>query len=250
MSPMCTGIWYRSYIWQQTNRIIKKIVKNYFLRRIIADSYGFTAQEFNDCIEHNELKVEQNGLYLIVVMKIDNYAEYIQRHNYNQQKLFHFAISNIADEVISNQFQCETADMKSDHLVILVSTVSTFGENSQDIIGWIAKVQEIVQSYYKLSISMTLSEVFSNHKHIAEQYGLALQHSMYKLLFGKRAIITPAMVQKNVEHTDYNCPPELERKLIDGLKANDVMQMEDAIVQLIEQTPLFILIILSVVFCI
>jgi YesN/AraC family two-component response regulator len=68
---------------------------------------------------------------------------------------------------------------------------------------------------------------------MTERYGVALQHSVYKLVFGKKAVITPELVRDNVSHTDDSFPAELEKKLVEAIKTNHLRAMIQTVDQLI-----------------
>ncbi len=222
---------------EQRNR--EHIVSNYYLRRLVADSPSYSGEELASCIAQNGLKVDPAGSYYLAIVKIDDYAEFVKNTNYNDRSLYLFAISNIAEEICGkHRFACETVDMRSDHLVMLFS-VGGGADAVPRIVELLKHVQDVVLNYYKLSLSMTLSERIERHEDITEQYGHALQYSLYKLIFGRRSIVTPDDLRPNLEHYETNVPADAEKKLVEGIKLNDLDKMDEGVKRLLEPLASF-----------
>ncbi|RED64903.1 helix-turn-helix domain-containing protein [Cohnella lupini] len=207
----------------------KNIIHNYHLRSIITGSSSYSQDGFRNCVEQNGLAIATDGVFLLVVIKIDNYADFIARTSENERRLYSFAISNIASEIMSpSPFRSETADMRSDHLVMILSVEAGTEAHYQDAVSHLKKLQEVVLSYYKLSLTMTISKFIPSHDSITEQYNLVLHNSMYKLILGKKEIITPDRVKTNNERFEYSFPADQEKKLIEAIKTNDLEAMESS----------------------
>ncbi|ANE45784.1 hypothetical protein SY83_05130 [Paenibacillus swuensis] len=214
----------------------KTIVKNYHLRTLIASSPAFTPGQFAESIAHNQLNIEPKGPYRLVIMKIDGYHSFMRNVSYNQRLLYYFAINNIAEDMMrTSPFRCEIADMRSDHVVMLISGESLNGQETAPLIPVLQRIQEVINGYYKLSLSMTVSDLIGEYEDISEGYGRAIQYSMYKMLFGSNAILTPERVRSNMEQYEYTFPEDLEKKMIESIRTNDLNGMLEAIHHILEQ---------------
>jgi AraC-like DNA-binding protein len=213
----------------------KSIVRNYQLRSLLADSTAMSDASFADIVLRNELRIDLNGPYQAVVVKIDEYADFLARTSHAERLLYAFAISNIAEEILApGGYRCETADMKSDHLAIIVSGGSA--DPDPDAVALqLVKIQDIVMQYYRLSVTMSVSGPFKRREELSERYGKALQQSVYKFVFGKRTIITPDMVSKNEANEEYSFPAELEKKLVEAIRTNEFDAMTATVEQLINR---------------
>lgn len=210
------------------------IAKNYHLRRLLLDSQLFSAEEWSGCIGQNSLRIQPQGGFLLAVVKIDDYRKFVENTSPREKAMYSFAISNIAEETIAaRSFQCETIDTRSDHLVLLISGLCEENRHGAEIPELLATIQEVVHRYYKLSLSIAVSEGFEEYGNISTHYSKALQYSTYKLLFGRKAFITPASVASNMEQLEYIGPAELDKKLAEGIKTNDLPLMESSVNQLL-----------------
>ncbi|MFC5528675.1 helix-turn-helix domain-containing protein [Cohnella yongneupensis] len=214
----------------------RNIVRNYHLRSIITSSESYGGEDFRNCIAHNGLRIAPEGPYLLVLLKIDRYTAYLARTSDGERKLHAFAVSNIAEEILApSRYRCETADMRSDHLVMLVSADRLPEDDGEELLLLIGKIQDIVEQYYKLSLTATTSEWMDHHKRITEQYGLAQQGAMYKLVFGCKSIITPAKVKPNLSGGEMSFPPEHEKKLIEAIRTNDLETMQSSVEGMVDR---------------
>ncbi|MFC3804208.1 helix-turn-helix domain-containing protein [Cohnella sp. GCM10012308] len=215
----------------------KRIVRNYHLRTLVADSPSLSREEFQDNIALNGLDIDPAGPYRLVVVKVDGFAEYERTTTPGQRALYTFAIGNIAEEIMRpGPYRCEIADMRGDHVAMLVSPAGK-GADTETLTRLLRRVQEVVGSYYKLSLSLTVSGSCDSHVGITERYGEAIRLSQYKLLFGHRAILTPEAVGERMRKTEYDAPAEAEKKLVESIRANrpeDSAAAADAIVQGLE----------------
>ncbi|QJD86953.1 helix-turn-helix domain-containing protein [Cohnella herbarum] len=218
----------------------RNIVHNYHLRSIITGSSSYTKDHFRDCVTQNGLAIVPDGFIWLVLIKIDQYAEFVSRTSDNERKLYSFAISNIAEEIMSpSPFRSEIADMRNDHLVMIVSREAGTATSFEEVESLLTRIQDIVKGYYKLSLTMTTSELIRGHEAITVQYGLAIQHSMYRLVFGKGQMITPERVKPNNERFEYSFPPEQEKKLSEAIRTNDLEAMESLVSIIITQVSAY-----------
>lgn len=207
----------------------KRIVKNYHLRTLVANSPSLSRAEFVDNIALNGLQIDPDGPYRLVLIKVDGYADYVRGTTPGQRSLYSFAIANIAEELMKpGPYRCEIADMRGDHVAMLVSPAGT-GADTEALTQLLRGIQEVVGSYYKLSLSMTVSGSCDSHVGITERYGEAIRLSQYKLLLGHRAIITPEAVGERARQAEYEFPAEAEKKLVESIRANHPEESERAV---------------------
>lgn len=206
----------------------KRIVRNYHLRTLVANSPSLSREEFQENIALNGLDIDPAGPYRLVVVKVDGFAEYERTTTPGQRALHSFAIGNIAEEIMRpGPYRCEIADMRGDHVAMLVSPAGE-GADTDALTRLLRRIQEVVGSYYKLSLSLTVSGCCDSHVGITERYGEAIRLSQYKLLFGHRAILTPEAVGERKRQTEYDFPAEAEKKLVESIRANHPAESVDA----------------------
>ncbi|MDF2669447.1 MAG: hypothetical protein K0R67_1753 [Paenibacillus sp.] len=208
----------------------RSIVRNYHLRTFITSGSSLQDPDFRESVRKNELRVELDSACLLVIVKIDDYSEFLEKTTAAERLLISFAVTNISEEVLAlGGFLCETADMRSEHMVIIVSGGKLRVQGYEGLLPLLERIQDVVQAYYKISLTLTLSDLIAPHVPLADHYDSALRNAAYKLVFGKKAIITPERVAPNLMQLDYTFPADLEKKLMESIKMNDLEGMEFAV---------------------
>ncbi|MDF2924884.1 MAG: AraC family transcriptional regulator [Paenibacillaceae bacterium] len=205
------------------------VVKNYNLRRLLADSTSVSRQELNEQIEQNVLRLHPDSPALCCILSIDHYRQLEQSSQQAERRLYAFAVMNIAEEVLSRDYLCESVDMRSGNFVMIVSALESPESAEQKISGALKEIQEIVASYYRLSLSAAVSPVFNSYEELHRNYELAQQVLEYRMVFGPRSIITHTMVKGRLENRDFQLPADLEKKLGESLKSGSAAAFEEAL---------------------
>jgi YesN/AraC family two-component response regulator len=190
------------------------------LRKLITDSSAFSANELQECIEKRYLSVNLENEIIIGVLKIDNYGKITEKSSGLNLKLLHFAISNIILEMVLQELDGDVVDIRGEHLVLIFDVREAPADPYSQISMLIKQAQDIVNSYYHITFTVALSDIVPTYSDITFHYERALDYQMYKMNFGINSVITPQMVQQNLENNDTQIPLELERKLIEAIKSN------------------------------
>jgi YesN/AraC family two-component response regulator len=204
----------------------RDIVQLYYFRKLLTDRMEYSPEQFIGIVRTNGLNIRESGSYLVLVVTLDSIRKMSQLLEANNIKLFHFAILNIAEEIFNKDYRCMGAEMKTDHMAFLVSSDQELGESKDQLMDLLKQIQDTVFRYYKITISIAMSKSFSRYSEISEQYHRIQQYMMYKLLFGRQSLITPDMVDANMQNPDVQLPPDLERKIVEGIKSGDMEQLE------------------------
>lgn len=218
---------------QQEKRNKGDILRSYFLRRWISQSQEITPGDWSETIADNRLNVRANGGYLLYLITIDeHYLASISNEGKYSIELYLFAIMNIAKELIGRSRPCEPVNMMNHELVLLISLGDAEVRESAELVA-IEELQAIIKQYYQLPIHVTVSDRIEKPQQITEQYERCLQYAKYRIVTGG-SIITPEMVKDNLTNAEYHLPLELEKKLVEGMKASNLNQLELVVDKLME----------------
>ncbi|MDF2925995.1 MAG: AraC family transcriptional regulator [Paenibacillaceae bacterium] len=213
------------------------IAKLYHLRSLIGSSTGISQQEFLQNREQYGMDIAPDGRMVLALVRIDSLTDLSARTSEAALPLLHFAISNIGEELLRRMFSCEAADMKSDHLVFIISGGETLA--SERLHEVFRELQDTVRRFYRITFSVTLSPEFASYRDISACYALALRHSNYRMILGKQAIIDPDKVKDNEECAQFHIPQELERQLTEGLKSGDWERIDSGVLKWMELVRTF-----------
>ena len=202
------------------------IAKAYHLRSLISGSESLAEPELLQNKAQYGLDLAIPGAIRVAVVKLDGLEALVAEQGTQAESLYGFAIANIGQELLRRSFSCEAADMRSGHLVFLVSGGSAELDELRERFG---ELQRTVKQFYRFSFTVTLSRTFDRYQEITQHYKLALRHSDYRMILGKGSIIEPDMIKDNERNPEYRVPPELERQLTEGMRSGDRERTEEAI---------------------
>lgn len=205
------------------------ILKRFTLRQLVQESALRTPEQWAKEAKDNGLAVDASGGYAICVARVDDASALLQRGP-DDLRLYHYAISNIAEEIVSREFAIEVVDLKPDHLVFLIQRREADFDRLTTLLK---EVQLVVKQYYRLTFSVAVGEPACDCRELSAAYAKTLNLSLYKWFYGRGAILTPDMARKP-EGGDATIPSELERKLSDAIRAGNPETAEAAIERIFE----------------
>lgn len=210
------------------------IMKTYHLRKLVTDSSLASFQELQADLAQSGLKIDLDGPMIICVLKLDNYSQFQHETDETEKKLIKFAFSNITEEIVSAEYRSEVVDMRNDHLILLVNIAEPSDSVYPQLAALLGEVQQNMMKYYKVSLTAALSEPFTGYGAITEYYGQTMEYSLYRLIYGKMAVIAPAMLRDNLDNQDLQFSPEMERRLAEAIKSNDLKQIDELLTSLMQ----------------
>jgi|GEM_PF-1244812 len=213
----------------------RDIVRNYYLSKLIAESSTIHSKDFLDIIRTQRFNIRTTGSYMLAVAQMDA-GQDREEVTAQVRKLLHFAISNITQEYISKVYDCESAEMKTDHCVFIISVTEDRTEEIYTrLAGEFQKAQKTIYQFYKAQFSVSLSGRIDGFREFNSQYQSTLHNVHYKLIYGPQTIIYPETVDDNLHRTDAHLPEELARLLAESIKSNDRTMYENTLDKILER---------------
>ncbi len=222
-----------SYISQIYNRLIETlmqeqvkqegdeaILRSYYIRKLVTDSSEFSEEDRQECIDKGYLRTSLTKDIVLGAIKLDEYAKLKAKTLGVDVNLLRFAVGNIVQEVLSEETDCDVVDMRSEYLVLILEAERTDEDRISRFAQLLRRAQSIVRDYYQVTFTVALAEPTTDSRELTGKYERALDFLTYKMNFGLGAVITPAMVQPNLDNPETQIPPELERKFIEAVKSN------------------------------
>lgn len=203
------------------------IVRSYSVRKLLTDSSILSPDQVGGLIGEHRLAIRPNGPYLVCVLKLDgsDRAEIAT----DDRKLLHFAIANVAQEIVSERMPCEIVEMRSEHLAAILSLEGYVGQD--DPAAWsrqaFGRVQQILSDLYRASFSVAISEEVPDYAGLFDAYTRSLEYLRYVLVFGPRSVIDADMIRPNLAgEREAVLPADLEKKLVESIRARQDEQFE------------------------
>lgn len=212
----------------------REIMRNYFLRKLLFESYSINDEEFAKVKEENSISLTLDNHLALCVIKIDNFKEFEEKFDDQDRELYKFAIINIATEIISSAFKNEALDLKNEQIVLILNVCKDNENFCNRLTMLIRQVQEYILNYFKISLSVSISEIIEDVKELAKLYKSTLDNSMYRYIYGKMSVITHQMVKKN-DRNSFGYSSVIEKKLIEEIKCGNIQSEEDVVLVILSE---------------
>lgn len=213
----------------------KGIMKTYFLRKLLVDSYSVSKDEFETMRKEKDITISNKASLVTCVIKIDDYKKFSEKYNEDDMALYRFAIINITSELLSDAFKNEAIDLKSDQIVIIMNVEGEADEAFPTIKELIKQAQKFIFYYYKIKVSVAISRCSNDTKELTRLYNEALNISMYRLIFESESVLTQDMVKQNIENQEVGYKVALERKLIQEIKVGNIEKSGETVNNILKE---------------
>jgi AraC-like DNA-binding protein len=154
-------------------------------------SSGYEATPVDDAqLEGLDISLRKNKHLWMLLLCLDNYADFMDRNSYEEQRALKYSIGNIASEICKDSYFTETVDTGGSIVALLLNirhpdSAVTRGELTR----FSRMIQEEAGRYLDLSVSITVTHNSKGLAAASKLYGNAVMASRYRLFQGKRCII-------------------------------------------------------------
>jgi len=212
-----------------------KTLRADFLRNFIT-SHDLHPVTLSQQFESFSIQLDLTMSYRVILLKLDNYYAICEQYNSRDRDLITYAIANIAQELLREQYMAEAVEMKDNLIFIVLNVPDTFEDSSDDLLNSVLQqIQSSVQSYLNLSITITISDVEDDIQRIAFLYGQVMEVSFYRLFKGRGSILSKESLTQRSSN-EYIYPEHLEKKLTESLKAGKLDEANKAFKDIIDET--------------
>lgn len=209
------------------------VLKQDFLRSQLLNTTHFQLSEFEDKVRNLKVNINFNNEFLLILIKIDNYTDFVDKYNINDRNLFKFGIMNIALELFNTKYSNEAIDMQQDHMVLITNITDDITD--QDINFMINEFQKAVKKHLELSISISISSAGNSKNDLSMLYSEALDAYNY-FLFNEYECILWSKNIDTLEQNDYVYPTQKENLLIDALMLRKIDEAKEIYLDIISGT--------------
>ncbi|THF76573.1 helix-turn-helix domain-containing protein [Cohnella fermenti] len=181
-------------------------------------------------LDELNLRIADRGYYLIVLIKFDRYAASVGSRSAMEQASLRFALTNIAGELLSARFRCESIDSGEDFCVLIVNSEDDLNApgnaSGRELDERLRELQDVYESYYRITLSCFRTETCDHLSRLHELYHKARQYGMERLRFGHRCLLACEDLQESdAEPFDVSDPLiEAFNESLKRLKREDVSE--------------------------
>ncbi|MGO4499748.1 helix-turn-helix domain-containing protein [Paenibacillus sp. 2RAB27] len=204
------------------------IMKIYFLKKLMSDSYSMNAAEFEDVLRLLNDALTKDKPFLICVLRIDEYKKFLSHKSLAERELLRFAIANVTTDAISQMgMVAQTVDMKDDSFTILLNTAEGQADSVEHVEQALREAQNYIEKHYHISFSATVSNVITEYTAIAAAYNETLSNSSYRYVFGTKSVITQVHIDENTGSLDVEQVLALVSKFTDAVPKGHAIKTEE-----------------------
>lgn len=196
---------------------MRAIAGQYYLRKLITESQTIPEYQFEAYVKEHHLNIGLQGPFLLCILKLDNAGNQTIR----EKNLLHFALANIVQEFVSTLCRCEIAEMRQDHLIMLISLDEAEEDTHRILSLQFEQAQEAFERLYRVTFSLAISERIDSLRLLSQTYNELQQTLRYRFIFGHGAVILPDMIRDNNENRRSAISVEWEKKLVESIKVNN-----------------------------
>lgn len=192
-----------------------RLIRNELLKELLLNGHIHRA-DLEDRFNTMEFDFQNVVVY---ILKIDSYFnEVILNYSAEDLSLYRFAVANIAQELTEKVYTNETVDMGEDTIAVIVKTNGEAESTIEaDLKMVIRQIQDAVQKYLNFSLSCSIGQLQKNIKNINKSYNIANLNSNYRLIYGKRSVITQEMLNLT-DSSKYHYSEDIFMPVLNNLK--------------------------------
>ncbi len=217
-----------SKVLKQQYRDNWRFLKKEFLKNLLN---GHTHFYKNISKKLEEMEVDLDLRYFrVLVFRIDDYwTVFSKAYSEEDASLMLFAISNVAQEIISGKYKNEAVEMGDDVVAVIMNTCCNAEDESDDIVTLlVGQVQEAAGKHLGIGLSAGIGPCAEDPDDICMSYKTAVEISDYRLIFGKRSIIFPEMTEQNL-NMEYSYSEETQKEILDQLRLKNYANISEKI---------------------
>jgi two-component system response regulator YesN len=173
-----------------------------------------------------------DGLWVVAVLRIDEYEKVIERYNEENKHLLSFSVNNILEEIIEQSHAGLTFCMNENEYIII------FNQASHSDTWRLAICQEMIDcinKYLRMSISVGVGSPVQKVYALNFSYQEALSAIEYRFYTGQNSVLQISDFIKNRDSLDYPKLYEAENKLINAMKLGNQEEVSRIIGEIFDE---------------
>lgn len=134
----------------------------------------------------------------MVLLKIDNYQDFLNVHDFNELWVIRFSVVNITEELAGAHFICNAFSMDNDKFVLLIDSETKDSAASFEgtLLETLRSIQENMEKYLHFTVSIAYSTIFHGLEQLPFVYKNVENAILAKMRYGHNCIIDPYQTEE------------------------------------------------------
>jgi len=206
-------------------------LRNDYIKTMILESKNYDPNYLKEKLKKYKILLSVDEKIKIINLKIDSFSKFIIKHNEEDIKLVHYAISNIIMEIGRSLCKLQCVTMENNEVIILMNTT----EVEKDIEKFIVDIQSKTKELLKISLSATFSLKECDINNIFPLYNLIAEDSLNRLIYGEGSIINSDKIEA-IKNKHYEYPGEIEKMMINSLVFGNIEESKTYYKNIVEDS--------------
>lgn len=203
--------------------------KQEYLKTLINNSYSYNLEDMEKNFKYYNIKLKYTENFLLLILKIDRFSSFCDIYNLEDRNLMKFGIMNISSELCLQYSENECIDIDDDHIALLLNfNKSDLPENTMEFLQVLQSIQDNIQKYLNISISITISNSFHNIKQLNSFYTSTLSASLNRLISGHKCIIFANHITQP-PFNEIKYPTAREKQIFEFLKLGHIKDAKEVL---------------------
>lgn len=209
------------------------IRKQQFLKNLLLKDFTYDFDLLVALLQNNNITLDSKQRFIMMLAKIDHYADFCDLYNASDRNLMKFGIMNIMTEILSTHYQTESVDMDNDHIVVLIRypDAQLPSENAL-LLSIVSDLSVNVEKHLQISLSFTLSEAFDGMDLLNDRYLETLEFSSDRVIFGRKSVIFSKNLRLPSE--EYKYPVDKAKILCEEISLGHIDQTKQHFTEILD----------------
>jgi len=177
-----------------------------------------------------DMNLPFSGLYCVVLVSLDNQAQFYEDMSEYNKQLYSFAILNICQELIERTHHGYAFERLQGEFVCLLYLTS---EQEEALFELVTLMQESLASLLKISVTIGVGRAVSQLGMVSQSYKMAFSAVNQKLFLGQNRILTFDNLETGKNHI-FRLTPQHTEQFTHLLRAGDDAKLSEWLQQLFE----------------
>lgn len=178
------------------------------------------------------IKISLSSTYILILVQI--YKWNTISKNIKDKDLIEFAISNITKDTLRPQYITEMIYISEDQMLFLVDTGKNDHYNKDNITKGVTEIQRLINDYFQISVSMTISEKIVEFKELQNTLSMLKEGAKNRFFYGQGCVMFYDDVKKRSK-TKYAYQVHKDRDIISSLITGKNEKAKDMYLEVVNE---------------
>jgi AraC-like DNA-binding protein len=205
-------------------RSVSNILKRIYINELVANKHSDNLNFIEEYFVKMNMNVDFAKNLALVLIKLDNYRNLIERNETEIINAYKFAIINIFEEALEDEYTINGADMGEDEVLLFVSI--DFGTDINHFAERLQTARSIYTKYFNMTFTMMISSIDIKADQLSFLYHQVMEASMHRVFYEQGTTIFADWCNQK-QASEYEYPLAKEKQLVEALMSGKMEEVKD-----------------------